>query len=178
MKSRSHEIECYNDGIAQRFDGHLRSFAAELPVNYQNDWIQLNEYRLSWNRCQGCNLCFMKDFRCDRSRQVFHSYWTGNENMFSEWFLWYAFRTEYFIPDAEMNSVNLDNRIIIYYTLLYEIHNLYYAERHTMNAKCARKVNNGKNLCYSVRDYLFYSIVCLSKSPRSQLQSLYRTRQL
>ena len=115
MKSRSHEIECYNDGIALRFDGHLRSFAAELPVNYQNDWIQLSEYRLSWNRCQGCNMCFMKDFRCDRSRHVFHSYWTGNKNLFSEWFPWYAFRTEYFIPDAEMNSVNLENQIIIYY---------------------------------------------------------------
>ena len=38
VKSRSREIGCYNDRIALKFDRHLNSVAAELPVKFQGDW--------------------------------------------------------------------------------------------------------------------------------------------
>ena len=42
--SRSLEVEigCYNDRIALKFDTHLGSAAAELPVKFQSDWKSLS----------------------------------------------------------------------------------------------------------------------------------------
>ena len=42
LKSRSHEIGCYNDRIAPKFDRHLGSAAAGVTVKFQNDWKSLN----------------------------------------------------------------------------------------------------------------------------------------
>ena len=42
VKSRSREIECYNDRFAMKFDRHLGSAAAVLPVKFQSDWKSLN----------------------------------------------------------------------------------------------------------------------------------------
>ena len=42
VKSRSREIGCYNDHIALKFDRHLGSVAAEVPVKFQSDWKSLN----------------------------------------------------------------------------------------------------------------------------------------
>ena len=42
VKSRSREIGCYNDRIALKFDRHLGSTAADLPVNFQSDMKSLN----------------------------------------------------------------------------------------------------------------------------------------
>ena len=42
MKSRSCEIECYNDRFALKFDRHLGSVAAEVPVKFQSNWKSLN----------------------------------------------------------------------------------------------------------------------------------------
>ena len=36
------EIECYNDHIALKFDWHLSSAAAEVPVKFQSDWKNLD----------------------------------------------------------------------------------------------------------------------------------------
>ena len=41
VKSRSHEIG-YNGRIALKFNRHLGSAAAELPVKFQSDWKRLN----------------------------------------------------------------------------------------------------------------------------------------
>ena len=38
----SREIGCYNDSIALKFDRHLGSTAAEVPVKFQSDWKCLN----------------------------------------------------------------------------------------------------------------------------------------
>ena len=38
VKTRSREIGCYNDHIALKFDRHLGSAAAEVPVEFQSDW--------------------------------------------------------------------------------------------------------------------------------------------
>ena len=40
-KSQNHEIGCYNDCITLKFDSHLRSTAAEVPVKFQSDWKSL-----------------------------------------------------------------------------------------------------------------------------------------
>ena len=48
MKSRSHEIGCYNDHIALKFDRHLGSAAAEMSVKFQSDWK--SSIRISWLR--------------------------------------------------------------------------------------------------------------------------------
>ena len=40
-KSRSREIRCYDDRIALKFDKHLGSVAAEVPV-IKSDWKSLN----------------------------------------------------------------------------------------------------------------------------------------
>ena len=40
--SRSREIGCYNDSIALKFDRHLGSGAAEVPVKFQSNWRSLN----------------------------------------------------------------------------------------------------------------------------------------
>ena len=42
VKSRSREIGCYNDLIALKFDNHLDSATAEVPVEFQSDWESLN----------------------------------------------------------------------------------------------------------------------------------------
>ena len=42
MKPRSREIGCYNDRITLKFDTHLDSAAAELPVKFPSDWKSLN----------------------------------------------------------------------------------------------------------------------------------------
>ena len=43
VKSRSHEIECYNGRMALEFDTHLGNAAAEVPVkSIQSDWKRLN----------------------------------------------------------------------------------------------------------------------------------------
>ena len=42
VKSRSREIGCYNDRIALKFDRHLGSAAAEVPVKFQSDWKSPN----------------------------------------------------------------------------------------------------------------------------------------
>ena len=41
-KSRKSEIKCYNYRIALKFDRHLGSAAAEVPVKFQSDWKNLN----------------------------------------------------------------------------------------------------------------------------------------
>ena len=38
VKSRSREIGCYNDRIALKFDRHLGSGAAEVPVKFHSNW--------------------------------------------------------------------------------------------------------------------------------------------
>ena len=40
-RSRSREIRYYNDRIALKFDRHLGSAAAEVPVKFQSDWKSL-----------------------------------------------------------------------------------------------------------------------------------------
>ena len=42
VKSRRHEIKCYNDHIGLKFDRHLGSAAAEVLVKFQSDWKSLN----------------------------------------------------------------------------------------------------------------------------------------
>ena len=42
VKSRSREIGCYNDRIALKFDMHLGSVAAEVPVKFQSSWTSIN----------------------------------------------------------------------------------------------------------------------------------------
>ena len=42
MKSRSHQIGCYNDRIALKFDRHLGGATAEVPVKFQSNWESLN----------------------------------------------------------------------------------------------------------------------------------------
>ena len=42
VKSRRHEIGCYNDRIALTFDRHLDSAATEVPVEFQSYWESLN----------------------------------------------------------------------------------------------------------------------------------------
>ena len=42
VKSRSHEIECYNSRIALKFDRHLGSSAVDVPVKFQSDWQSPN----------------------------------------------------------------------------------------------------------------------------------------
>ena len=37
VKSRSREIECCNDRIALKFERHLGSAAAEVPIKFQSD---------------------------------------------------------------------------------------------------------------------------------------------
>ena len=37
VKSRSREIRCYNERSALKFDRHLGSAAADVPVKFQND---------------------------------------------------------------------------------------------------------------------------------------------
>ena len=37
VKSRSREIECYNDRFALKFDWHLGNVAAEVPVKFQSN---------------------------------------------------------------------------------------------------------------------------------------------
>ena len=39
---RSQEIGCDNDCITQKFDRHLSSTAAEVPVKFQSNWRNLN----------------------------------------------------------------------------------------------------------------------------------------
>ena len=40
MKSRSREIGCYNDGIALKFDRHLGSTTAEVPVKQNSERLE------------------------------------------------------------------------------------------------------------------------------------------
>ena len=42
MNSRIDEIGCYNGRIAQKFDRHFGSAAAEEPVKFQSDWKNIN----------------------------------------------------------------------------------------------------------------------------------------
>ena len=42
VKSRSHEIGCFNGRIALKFVRHLGSSAAEVPAKFQSDWKSLN----------------------------------------------------------------------------------------------------------------------------------------
>ena len=42
VKSRSSEIGCCNGRIALKFDRHLGSSAAEVPVKFQSGWKSLN----------------------------------------------------------------------------------------------------------------------------------------
>ena len=42
VKSRSHEIGTINCRIALKFDRHIGSTAAEVPVKFQSDWTILN----------------------------------------------------------------------------------------------------------------------------------------
>ena len=42
VKSRSHEIKCYNDRITIRFDRHLDGVATEVPGKFQSDQKRLN----------------------------------------------------------------------------------------------------------------------------------------
>ena len=43
VKSRSREIECYNERVALKFDRLLGSTAAEVPVKFQSDWKCLTQ---------------------------------------------------------------------------------------------------------------------------------------
>ena len=42
VKSRSHEIGCYNDRIGMKSDRHLGSAVAEIPFTFQSDRKSLN----------------------------------------------------------------------------------------------------------------------------------------
>ena len=42
VNSRSREIACYDERIALKFDRHLGSAAAEVPVKFQSDYENLN----------------------------------------------------------------------------------------------------------------------------------------
>ena len=42
MKPRSRKIQCYNNRFALKFDRHLSSADAEVPVKFQSDWKSLN----------------------------------------------------------------------------------------------------------------------------------------
>ena len=42
LTDKSREIGCYFDRIALKFDRHLGSAAAEVPVKFQSDWQSLN----------------------------------------------------------------------------------------------------------------------------------------
>ena len=42
VKSRSREIDCYDDHIVLKFDRHIGSAAADMPVKFQSDWNSLN----------------------------------------------------------------------------------------------------------------------------------------
>ena len=41
VKSRSHEIGCYDGRIALKFDRHLDSALAEVPVKFQSECNQI-----------------------------------------------------------------------------------------------------------------------------------------
>ena len=41
--SRSHEIQCYNDRVALKFDRHLGSSTADMRVKFQSDWKRLTQ---------------------------------------------------------------------------------------------------------------------------------------
>ena len=38
VKYQSREIGCYNDHVVLKFDRHLGTAAAEVPVNFESDW--------------------------------------------------------------------------------------------------------------------------------------------
>ena len=40
---RGREIACYNDSIPLKFDRHLDSTAADVPVKFQSEWKSLNQ---------------------------------------------------------------------------------------------------------------------------------------
>ena len=42
LYSLSHEIGCYNDCMALKFDRHLSSAATEVPIEFQSDLKSLN----------------------------------------------------------------------------------------------------------------------------------------
>ena len=42
MNSQSHKIGCYNHRTSLKFDRHLGSNAAEVPVKFQSGWKSLN----------------------------------------------------------------------------------------------------------------------------------------
>ena len=42
MKSQNRKIGCYNDHITQKYDMHLSSNAADVPVKFQSDLKSLN----------------------------------------------------------------------------------------------------------------------------------------
>ena len=42
VKSQNREIGCYNDRIAIKFDRHIGSVAADVPVKFKSDWKRLN----------------------------------------------------------------------------------------------------------------------------------------
>ena len=48
VNSRSLEIGCYNDRIALKFNRHLGSAAAKVPVKFQRAWQSLNPYVTAW----------------------------------------------------------------------------------------------------------------------------------
>ena len=52
VKSRSCEIGCYHDRIAQKFDKHPRNTAAEMPVKFQSDCESLNPNLVDSELCE------------------------------------------------------------------------------------------------------------------------------
>ena len=63
MRSRSHDIGCFNDSIALKFDRHLESTAAEVLVKFQSDRKGLNPNLAasSFTRSYGKTPCRLMD---------------------------------------------------------------------------------------------------------------------
>ena len=101
-KHRSHEIGCYNNRFALRFDRHIGSDAAEMPVKFQIDWMGINPsiyiYIYIW--------LHVDSFQCfQRFPQPFWywfwqigAYWQGKirfEAHFNRCAIWYKDRRDF-----------------------------------------------------------------------------------
>ena len=53
LKSRSHEIDIYTLIFALKFDGHIGSSAADMPVKFQSDIIIITPNRETSTRSYG-----------------------------------------------------------------------------------------------------------------------------
>ena len=87
MKPRSREIECYNDRFALKFDRHLGSVAAEVPVKFQSNWKSLNP-----------NLATSRDFTRSCGKTSYGLVNRGPEELelISHWETWKLFTRSIF----------------------------------------------------------------------------------